>query len=451
MKPEEDVKVALVPINTITVSDRFRKEYGDMTKLKKSIQENGLIQGLAVMTSEDGGYRLLAGGRRLQACKELKMAEVPVRIYPDGLSALRKKAIELAENADREDMTWQEMDLLTAEVHELYIKEYGEATQGKKGGWGIEDTAKMLSRSTGSVHKSLKMAETIKHVPALKEYDRRDHAEKIVEKTTRLIKAQEIQKEIESERAETTVPMAKRKLINSYIVGDFLTDSRNMPDGLCQIAEVDPPYGIDLHKVRKRVFSDVSIDEKYTEIPYEDYVLWIKDVIVECYRILADEGWIILWFDIKRHQMYMDTLESAGFETRGIPGVWYKGQGYGQCMHPDVYLASSAEFFLYGRKGKPIIQKQGRSNVFEFKPVPPQQKNHPAERPIEMIQEVLDTFTTRDANVLVPFLGSGDTLLAANNLGMTGFGYDLTEEYKTLYVDRVNSGEIGKFRSYKEE
>jgi hypothetical protein len=34
---------------------------------------------------------------------------------------------------------------------------------------------------------------------------------------------------------------------------------------------------------------------------------------------------------------------------------------------------------------------------------------------------------------------------------MTGFGYDLTEEYKTLYVDRVNSGEVGKFRSYKEE
>jgi DNA modification methylase len=114
-----------------------------------------------------------------------------------------------------------------------------------------------------------------------------------------------------------------------------------------------------------------------------------------------------------------------------------------------MYLASSYEMFFYARKGEARIVKQGRSNVLDYKPVPPQYKIHPTERPIEMIQDLISTFTLPNARVLVPFLGSGNTLLAANNLGMSAFGYELTKEYKDSFIVKVSTSKIGEFSSYR--
>jgi DNA modification methylase len=51
----------------------------------------------------------------------------------------------------------------------------------------------------------------------------------------------------------------------------------------------------------------------------------------------------------------------------------------------------------------------------------------------------------------MPFLGSGNTLLAASNLGMTGFGFDLSEEYRNAYILRVNESAPQQYKSYAKE
>ena len=65
-----------------------------------------------------------------------------------------------------------------------------------------------------------------------------------------------------------------------------------------------------------------------------------------------------------------------------------------------------------------------------------------------MIQEVLDVFGYKGATVMVPFLGSGNTLLAANNKDMNGFGFELSEEYKNNFTVKVHDQIPGMFRSY---
>ena len=76
----------------------------------------------------------------------------------------------------------------------------------------------------------------------------------------------------------------------------------------------------------------------------------------------------------------------------------------------------------------------GRPNVFNFTPLTPAKKYHPTQRPIELMEEVLATFTRPDQTVYVPFLGSGTTLIAAERVQCKGFGNDLTQEYKDGYV-----------------
>jgi len=79
-----------------------------------------------------------------------------------------------------------------------------------------------------------------------------------------------------------------------------------------------------------------------------------------------------------------------------------------------------------------------------------EKKIHPTERPIEMIQEVLQTFTQANSRVFVPFLGSGNTLLAANNAQMNAFGFDLDKEseYQPNFTKRVQDGKLRQYKSY---
>ena len=150
------------------------------------------------------------------------------------------------------------------------------------------------------------------------------------------------------------------------------------------------------------------------------------------------------WFDT----MYK-TIQNVGFQGNALPGIWLKENMSGQTMHPDIYLGNAYEMFFYARKGHPKLNKPGRSNVFTFRPVPPTNKVHPTERPIEMIQEVLSTFGHEGMTVMSPFLGSGNTLLASVNNKMQAFGYDLSREYKTEFTLRVNVGKEGRYSSYQ--
>jgi ParB family chromosome partitioning protein len=92
--------VIRVPIKDITISDRARQDVGDLTGLMFSIEKYGVLN--AILLNED--YQLIAGERRLRACQELALPDVPARILP-GLSPDDQFMIEFIENYDRKDFT----------------------------------------------------------------------------------------------------------------------------------------------------------------------------------------------------------------------------------------------------------------------------------------------------------------------------------------------------------
>ncbi|MDR1632337.1 MAG: methyltransferase domain-containing protein [Dysgonamonadaceae bacterium] len=63
---------------------------------------------------------------------------------------------------------------------------------------------------------------------------------------------------------------------------------------------------------------------------------------------------------------------------------------------------------------------------------------HPAPFLIKDIMKLISMFTKSEMRVLDPFCGSGTTLIAANNLQRIGIGIDLSEEYKSLAIERLN-------------
>ena len=101
---ESDAKIETLPLREIEPDpDQPRKTFDEeaLGELAASIAEHGLLQPIAVRKREDG-YELVAGERRLRACKMAKMQTIPAILcdYADEKTA----AMGLLENLQREDL-----------------------------------------------------------------------------------------------------------------------------------------------------------------------------------------------------------------------------------------------------------------------------------------------------------------------------------------------------------
>lgn len=102
-------KVLLIPINQISPNpNQPRKIFEDekLEQLAESIAQYGLIQPITVTQLLDGNYQLVAGERRLIACKRLKMESLPAIIVE--LNEENSSAMALVENIQRCDLNFFE-------------------------------------------------------------------------------------------------------------------------------------------------------------------------------------------------------------------------------------------------------------------------------------------------------------------------------------------------------
>ena len=411
------MKVKNIPLSDIIIKDRFRQELGSLASLSESIAEKGLIQPITV----DTNLVLIAGGRRHAAAILAGLDEIPC-IIRDIVDEIDAREIELFENIHRKDMEWQEQIRLIARIHTLMIEKHGD-------NWTQLATSKLLGRSRSAVTDAVELSEAMEVIPELEESSTADSARK---KYKRVIE-EVIVKEALNEAKEKNQKRAIIWASDHFVVADVFKRIGAIADGVMHFAEVDPPYGIDLKKMRKDKGEHLKT---YDEIDAKDYPGFIEEISKQIYRVLYPNAFCVWWHGPTWSSMVLGTLLNVGFKVDIIPAIWYKPGG-GFTNSPNTKLARSYEPFFVCTKGEPMLRARGRSNVYAIPGVPPSQRIHATERPVELIQEILRTFAYPQARVIVPFLGSGNTLIACYKEGMTGFGYDLSKEHKRGFLIRV--------------
>lgn len=437
-------KVAMISQSSIIVGERAREVMGDLDGLESNMKESGLISPLAVRDNKDGTFLLLAGERRFTILQRNNTELIPVRVYEDSLSDLEIKVIEKSENFFRKDMEYYEFDRLTMEIHRMQQELHGVASQGtrsdlgqtREAGWSATDTAGMIGAATKkTVLDSIKRAQAREAFPQLFEGCKSaSDASKVLQKVDEAVVRQAIAQRLEAQQTDGTLGT----LSSQYIVKDFFEGVKDIPDGVIHLVEIDPPYGIDLAKQKKKDGeSQYQLDE-YNEIDKADYPAFLLNVFKECYRVMTPNSWLICWFGPQPwFEVVYQSLLMSGFESTRMCGVWTKGTP-GQNMNPQTRLSNAYEMFFYAWKGTPVLNKAGHGNEFHFSPVPPGQKTHPTERPLDLMKELYDTFAFPGARVLIPFLGSGSGLLAASELGLTASGFELSKAYKDSFLVKVH-------------
>ena len=106
--------MAKLPISKIRVRSRYTKNLGDIASLAASIKELGLLHPIVIRP--DG--RLIAGERRLAACKKLGWKSIPVTVI-DLKEVVRG---EFAENAFRKDFLPSEIDAIRRAIEPIERK-----------------------------------------------------------------------------------------------------------------------------------------------------------------------------------------------------------------------------------------------------------------------------------------------------------------------------------------
>lgn len=412
--------VVNTPITDILVLGRVRHDLGELADLVESIKEKGIIQPITINQNNE----LVAGGRRLAASKLAGLTEIPaiVRYTTDELD---HREIELFENVHRKELTWQEHLAAVERIHAFCLEKHGAEW------WSSSKTARLV----GMLPSTLKHMQTARDlagvVPGI---DPTLSYREVQKEAKRRIEAAALQILVAEQTADTPTNSLLRNAQDNYIIGDALTQMTKLTPGMFNFAEVDPPYAVDITALRQK--SDLH--ETYNEITAENYPAFITTATQLTYRALSDNSFAVWWFPIVHHELVRSCLTNAGFKVDNIPAIWYKTDAASETNDPNTLLASSWEPFFICRKGQPAIRQRARSNVFAYKPVPPNNRGHLAERPVSLIGEILDTFVWPSARVLVPFLGSGNTLLAAYERQLSGVGWDLDQNHKDYFLLNVS-------------
>ena len=95
------------------------------------------------------------------------------------------------------------------------------------------------------------------------------------------------------------------------------------------------------------------------------------------------------------------------------------------CLTAKEWLKSQLGVWQFNYQGRDIRDK----------------KKHPATFPISLARRVIELFTHDGELVLDPFVGSGTTLVAAQEANRNAVGFDLQESYVRLAAERLNGPE----------
>jgi len=433
-------ELRVVKLSDVEVSDRARKDYGDIEGLMNSIRERqtGLIQ--PVFTSKnpdpDGRpYLLEAGGRRFKAHELIGAETIETIYYPDVLTDEERKRTELEENTQRKNLEWQEETELTRKIVMLgneIAKVEGRAKMTQ------QEAASLLGKNQSTISRDLELAEAMKIMPELSKCESKKDAIKMLDRTKERLIAQKLSKRKEAEIATTDIAKVRATLRRCYIVRDFFQGIKDVKDGILDFVEMDPDYGINFSKIMQgSADGPAHYSEDYNEFSPEEYETLIRAAAKECYRVLKDDTWLICWHSFTTNAVTSKALADAGFEVKPFPLIWCK-PGISRTMFPEHTFKVDYEGIIYARKGKAMLVSQAPSSLFTHSAAQRQNRIHPTEKPIKLLEELFSNFIDPGGSMMSAFLGSGNSIFAATNIGVKCFGFDLSEAYKNDFSLRVD-------------
>ena len=99
-------------------------------------------------------------------------------------------------------------------------------------------------------------------------------------------------------------------------------------------------------------------------------------------------------------------------------------------------------------RGKlPKFNNRGRMvfNIIDWPRDTTTPKVHPTQKPVKLLETLIELFTDPGEVVIDPCAGSGVTLLAAQNLGRRGYGFEIKKEFVADFEEKIRPAASAQF------
>ena len=106
-------------------------------------------------------------------------------------------------------------------------------------------------------------------------------------------------------------------------------------------------------------------------------------------------------------------------------------------------FAPRYEVIIFATKGRFELPGKRPDDLIACAKVGNQNLTHPNEKPVELLEQLIEATTTPGALILDPFAGSGSTLVAAAKTGRQYIGIEIDEHYSQLAATRAAEHQKG--------
>lgn len=196
----------------------------------------------------------------------------------------------------------------------------------------------------------------------------------------------------------------------------------------------DPPYGIEFQSNRRA--------EQFDLIAGDDDANGITELVGQAIRQ-----------NLKRYRhayifgpLDFEPLVNAGTVQTPVELIWNKSVlGMGNLSIPWAPQHENIQFMIAVKSKANVKKGEGRlaarlrrgSILTHQRPHAAGIKNHPTEKPVPLLRELIESSSCFGETVLDPFAGSGSTLVAATLEGRKSVGIELDERYCETAAKRL--------------
>jgi DNA modification methylase len=207
--------------------------------------------------------------------------------------------------------------------------------------------------------------------------------------------------------------------------------SRLMNGEKADMVFTDPPYGVNYD-------GGHATDKRREKLKNDNSTLIYDDSVPNMFRHSKDEAALYLWFAATKSLQVLQVLQVLQANNYVIRSwlIWNKNQAqfgaigaqYKQKHEPCLYCFKKGQSpYWNGPNNEVSVWDEKRSRINEF---------HPTQKPVELSGRALANSCPASGLVLDLFLGSGATLIGAEQTKRKCYGMEISPNYCDVIVKR---------------
>jgi len=194
---------------------------------------------------------------------------------------------------------------------------------------------------------------------------------------------------------------------NKLICGDAVLELEKLEDASIDLVITDPPYGQEYNCWNDSYASYVGNEGIINDS--ENIFTILEEICKLLDKKTKSNCHLYFFCSWKVEPQYREVIEKY-FQIKNMI-TWFKGNdGAGDLIYN---WGDSTEFIIYAIKGKrPLNKGKRKMNFLNIPRLDHTKRIHPTQKPVELINELLEVSSQSNDTLCDPFMGSGSTIKA---------------------------------------